>query len=84
MSSFLGEKRWFAWAPERDTAAAIISALVMSCGGYYLLVHLPEGSMVQLVYRVIFELLLVTFPVYWICHHRKGSLAELGFKREGL
>jgi hypothetical protein len=84
MTSHFSGKRWFAYNPTPDTAAAVATALIMSCGGYYLLVHLPEGSTLQLVYRVIFELLLVIFPVWWICHHKKESFAEIGFTRKNL
>lgn len=77
-------RRWFGWSPDRDTAVAVITALIMCGGGYYLLVHLPAGSAVQLAYRVIFELLLVAFPVFWICHHRKGTLRDLGITKERL
>jgi hypothetical protein len=77
-------QRWFAFTPTRDTGVAFITALIMCRGGYYLLVHLPEGSAIQLGYRIIFELLLVSFPVWWICHHRKGTLADLGITRERL
>jgi len=84
MTSLFSGKRWFAYNPTPDTAAAIATALIMCCGGYYLLVHLPEGSTLQLVYRVIFELLLVIFPVWWICHHNNESLDGLGFTWKNL
>lgn len=84
MTSLFSGRRWFAYCPASDTAAAMVTALIMTCGGYYLLVHLPEGSAVQLVYRVIFELLLVIFPVWWICHHKKEPFSELGITRANL
>lgn len=77
------KKRWFSWDPDSDTAAAIISALIMCCGGYWLLVHLPAGSTLQLAYRFVFESLLVIAPVWWICRHRHGSLSDLGIKKDG-
>jgi len=82
MIPVLSGRRWFAFEPTRDTAAAVATALIMTCGGYYLLVHLPEGSMVQLAYRIVFELLLVIFPVWWICHYRNQPLRELGITME--
>jgi len=84
MTSIFSGRQWFAFNPTSDTIAATITALIMSCGGYYLLVHLPEGSTLQLVYRIIFELLLVIFPVWWICHYKNESFAEIGFTRKNL
>ncbi len=76
-------KRWFAFNPTADTVVALVTALVMIGGGYCLLVHLPEGP-VQLIYTLVFESLLVIFPVLWLCYHKKMSLRELGITRERL
>lgn len=84
MIPHLSGRRWFVYQPTPDTIAAIATALIMTCGGYYLLVHLPEGSPVQLAYRILFELLLVIFPVWWTCQYRKQSLRELGITRKNL
>jgi hypothetical protein len=84
MTSLFARHRWFAYAPTSDTAAALVTMLIMTCGGYYLLVHLPEGSILQLAYRIIFEFLLVAFPVWWICRRDKASFADLGFTRKNL
>jgi membrane protease YdiL (CAAX protease family) len=84
MNSESTNKRWFSYNPTTDTVVAIVTALLMTCGGYYLLVHLPEGSPLQLIYHVIFELLPVIFPVWWLCYYKKESFKELGITREGI
>ena len=77
-------KKWFTWNPSIDTVIALITAILMIGGGYYLMVHLPEDSTIKTVYNVIVTFLLVAFPVWWILWHRNGSLKDLGIKREGL
>ncbi|MBI5679645.1 MAG: hypothetical protein HZC47_01930 [Methanobacterium sp.] len=77
-------KRWFAWDPSSDTVIALITALIMIGGGYYLMVHLPEGSVIKTVYEFILTFLLVVFPVWWLLWHENGSLKDLGIKKEGI
>lgn len=84
MTNKILNKKWFAWNPSIDTLIALITAILMIGGGYYLMVHLPEGSMVKTVYNIIVTFLLVVFPVWWILWHRNGSLKDLGIKKEGL
>jgi hypothetical protein len=55
----------------------------MICGGYYLLVHLPEDSLIQPVYRFVFESLLVIFPVWWMFRRPGHTLRDLGITKEG-
>jgi hypothetical protein len=74
---------WFTWNPTSDTVAALATALIMICGGYYLLVHLPEDSLIQPVYRFIFESLLVIFPVWWMIRQPGHTLRDLGITKEG-
>lgn len=78
MIPLLSARRWFAFGPTPGTIAAIVTALIMTCGGYYLLVHLSERSPVRLAYRIVFGLLPVIFPVWWICHYRNQPLREPG------
>ncbi|WP_414470176.1 hypothetical protein [Methanobacterium sp. ACI-7] len=84
MSNKYLNKKWFAWNPSIDTAVALITALLMIGGGYYLMVHLPEGSMIKTVYNVIITFLLVIFPVWWLLWYRDRSLKDLGIKKEGM
>lgn len=77
-------KKWFAWNPSIDTAVALITALIMIGGGYYLLVHLPAENGIKTIYGLIFTSLLVIFPVWWILRHENGSLSDLGIKKEGI
>ncbi len=84
MSNKFLNKRWFAWNPSMDTIVALITALIMVGGGYYLLVHLPSGNGIKTIYGIIFTSLLVIFPVWWILRREKGSLKDLGIKKEGL
>lgn len=46
--------KWFNWNPSKDTLVALITALIMIGGGYYLMVHLPLGSAIKTVYEVKF------------------------------
>lgn len=83
MRSISLNKRWFGWNPSQDSVAALLTAAVMTCGGYYLLVHLPEGSPLRLLYHLVFLSALVIVPVWWYVWHRGGSLSDLGLKRDG-
>lgn len=84
MVNFLSNKKWFSWNPSKDTIVALITALIMIGGGYYLMVHLPPGSAIKTVYEVILTFLLVVFPVWWLLCREDGSLEDLGIKKEGL
>ncbi len=84
MEKKLFNKKWFTWNPSIDTVVALITAMLMIGGGYYLMVHLPEGSVVKTVYEVIVTFLLVVFPVWWLLWHRNYSLKDLGVKKESL
>ena len=84
MANKLLNKKWFRWNPSIDTAAALITALLMICGGYYLMVHLPQDSQIKTVYNLFVTFLLVIFPVWWVLWYRKNSLKDLGIKKEGL
>jgi len=74
---------WFVWNPTSDTHSALATGVIMICGGYYLLVHLPEDSVIQPVYRFIFESLLVIFPVWWMIRQPGHNLRDLGITKEG-
>lgn len=84
MSNKYLNKKWFAWNPSIDTIVALITALIMIGGGYYLLVHLPSENGIKTIYGLIFTSLLVIFPFWWILGHRNESLKDLGIKKEGL
>ncbi len=84
MSRELLNKKWFAWNPSIDTAVALITALIMIGGGYYLLVHLPSENGLKTIYGLIFTSLLVIFPVWWILWRQNGSIKDLGIKKDGL
>ncbi|MGB9936508.1 MAG: hypothetical protein ACPK7O_02205 [Methanobacterium sp.] len=83
VNNFLN-KKWFAWNPSIDTIVALITVMLMIGGGYYLMVHLPEGSMIKTTYNIIITFLLVVFPVWWLLWHKNGSLKDIGIKKEGL
>lgn len=72
----LRNKRLFSWQPTVDTWVALLTAIAW-IGGYYLLVHLPDGPVAS-VYAFAALLLLVVFPVWWLCWHRGRPLQELG------
>lgn len=84
MANKIINKKWFAWNPSKDTVVALITAALMIGGGYYLMVHLPEGSAAKTVYEVILTFLLVVFPVWWLLCRSDGSLKDLGIKKEGI
>ncbi|MBU4535077.1 MAG: hypothetical protein KKF16_04465 [Euryarchaeota archaeon] len=84
MSRELLNKNWFTWDPSIDTVVAVITALIMIGGGYYLLVHLPSENGLKTIYGLIFTSLLVIFPVWWILWRQNGSINVLGIKKDGL
>jgi membrane protease YdiL (CAAX protease family) len=74
--SGIRKQRWFAWQPDIDTVIAVLTAIVW-IGAYYLLMHLPGGTAAS-IYDSAALLLVVLFPVWWLCRHRGRPLAELG------
>lgn len=79
----LSNKKWFVWNPSIDTVVAFLTIALMVGGGYYLMVHLPEGSLVKTVYEMILTFLIVVFPVWWLLWRGNSSLKDLGIKKKG-
>ena len=75
--------QWITWQPTQDTVVALITALIMICGGYYLMVHLPEGIIKQ-SYSILFTIFLVIFPLWWLFKNHQDIFQETGIKKQGL
>ncbi len=67
---------WIRWEPDKDTVAAVVSALAM-IPLYFLSVHLsgPAGTAITILQMAI---LGVAFPVWWLVWHRQRPLSWLG------
>lgn len=75
--------RWISCSPTQDTVIAVITAIIMICGGYYLMVHLPDGFIKQ-SYSFFYTILLVVFPLWWFFRSDLNILEETGIKKQGL
>jgi len=73
------QSRWFTWSPSSDTLLAVLTEIAM-IALYWTTTHLlSSGWDGVLVFGVLTNLgLNVLFPVWWIAHHRKQPLSELG------
>ena len=73
------QSHWFAWSPNSGTLVALLTEIAM-IATYWATTHLLSGGWGGvLVFGVLTNLgLNVLFPVWWIAHHRKQPLSELG------
>lgn len=71
--------KWVKWAPNRDTAVAVASLLLM-VPAYYAATHWLHSELTGIVvFGVLTNLMLnVLLPVWWIAYYRRWPLSELG------